>query len=120
MNDTYTLKEIEAVVYKYGSHKDQNAIIAELTTPQFAEGQVVNTGGDGNWSYVRYESDKMDVTGLERPLNPQEVGPDWIPSDYIAENWVPRAEFEKLRDAVQMAIDRELGEPFTHLKRKGG
>ena len=51
--------------------------------PEFREGQVLCSGGDGNWSYVRYEQRKMDLNGRERPLTPEEVGPGYVPVEDV-------------------------------------
>ena len=85
MTDKYTLEEIEAATIKLSSNPSYDDVDeymellkAELTRPkpEFAEGQVINTGtGDGNWSYVRYESSLMDLHGRERHLTLTEHGP---------------------------------------------
>ena len=78
----YTIEEIEAVVYKYGSHNDQNSIIAELTDkPTFEVGQVVfdpNCGFEGNYFNVGdrcFKRQNREPMKRCRALNQTECGP---------------------------------------------
>ena len=86
MTDKYTIEEIKAVfAATVGSEakgccaatgQDWEDFERELTKPayEFRDGEVIETGGSsGNWSYVRYEADKMDLTGRERPLRLSEM-----------------------------------------------
>ena len=125
----FTLKEFERAVNKtkkegLGSLAiiSMEEVSAELTTPEpeFADGQVVATNyGDGGIprynQIIGIENNKNKDVNLSddryggfyehsrdlRPLDQQEVGP----------GWVPRAEFEKLRD--QLDYIRELPDIYS-------
>lgn len=92
MTEKYTLEEVlTAYESVHGKRFDLEPLAKELTTPKFAEGQVV-TGRDyapKEGDYVRYDSNQTWGIPM-RSLNQTEVG---------VKNWVPRAEFDKLREA---------------------
>ena len=76
-----------------GSAKDVMAKLRKKPAT-FANGQVlVHKGRDGNLTFVQWGNTLSSPAGLEA-LNQQEVGPDYV----------PRAEFEKVESALEVAF----------------
>lgn len=95
--ETFTLKEIEDAVLCVADsipHIKQvtftKMVTDKLTTPKFAEGQVVKAKTADAIAVYKTKVNSPVKWERYRPLDQNEVG---------VKNWVPRAEFDKLREA---------------------
>jgi len=102
MTEKYTLEEAKDALRRIYSDDiaapAQERLLmefeAELTTPKFAPGQIIAHMIFGvdcpEYEYVLFNKDAHQ-SPPDRPLNQTEVGPDWV----------PRAEFDKLREDIR-------------------